>query len=253
MPRIDLFMEKYAFMDDMQEQMTLIKFAAMNELINTGSSRRSPRQSSLALTFRYDGDSQWWIATVDQLLTDWGIDFFVYDSIQFRYANHAVQWPELDSLVGISSYGWFVPYDSTDMRGMIHQHLDFVVDSPAVGILSTHGEGDYNLDFYNTDWITLNIPDCNYILNVWYPSIEFQFGTEMIDQPLEARCPLDGFSFFRGGVTVWDKDWEIIWDGDWEVIKSAYGDSITHAVEETPGKGNWYFSDTCVVPTGGSW
>jgi hypothetical protein len=250
-PAVDVFMERYDFMEDITGQMTLLKVGVISDLINADSGSVTTASAPNSNLY-YREATGWWVFTIDHLLTDWGVDFFVYDSIQFRYGDRAVQYPELDSLTEISSYGWFVPTDSDKVVGYVHQHLDFALDYPETNLTSTTGEGDFNLDFFDAHSDLLGVTGCYEILNIWLPSIEIVFFNDVFENPLEAACPVSGLYELEGRVTLLHGN-DTLHNDSWTVFKRFFNDSVAYEVHKGQDTAIWEFFDSCEVPTGVSW
>ncbi|UCG61475.1 MAG: hypothetical protein JSV52_14345 [Candidatus Zixiibacteriota bacterium] len=223
--QIDMVWEQFQFMKIATSEMTQINFDCIGFVLDSMVAASKPGLTDL-FEVSYYPDGHWWTFRADSFESETGITFFVFDSLQFRYERGPVQYPDWDSLASISNYSWYVPFDSTDLIGWTHQHLEISRATPGADTVLATGHGDYNLLFLDTDSPVSGRDHCELELNYWLPEIELFYDLSVTRPGDAIGCPFDGYIWYEGRIDlIWQDTVELL-DSNWDVYQIHDDDTI---------------------------
>ncbi len=228
------FSDEFEDMDEFNGFLLDLNFDLIDTLMKLPHDLSKP---AIDFNLTYDSDSDYWICTIDSTGGEDGPSFSLVDSVQFRHASGAVQFPSEDSLTQIRC-SMRVTANDTSATGGAFQMLTITKADPLVDSISITGTG--GLDMAGS-WIDINGTDTTSCTVDWDYDITY---TNILLDTNEEGCPLSGTLGYVGALTLaCTGASEVSVSGSWTVTQSFNGTTVTYVV--TNGNTVWTATEDC--------
>ena len=226
----EMALEQFGDMDEITGEMVNAMFGFVGVVFDSaaGGGRVGKTAWPIEFDLHYDDVSQYWVFSVDAYLTEAGVTFGIYDSIQFRYASGPVQWPEEDSVTAIESYQWFNIADSSDGTGFAYQNLLITTDVAGSDTVVVNGVGGFAVDASWEDVEGNDTTNCDLLWNIGVDFTDVELDLTTINESGEIGCPLSGEVEYLGRITLGCTGAYVVdLDATWTVTETFADSSIT--------------------------
>jgi hypothetical protein len=204
-------------------------------------------------TLWYNDDNSYWYAQSSGFDGDFGMSYYMYDSMQFVHGGVTAKWPDTATLTQINSGGWrlytIVTADK-EMAGDTGIYYSFVGNVAGaagafaeLGDVTANGSGHlYFLnDYYHAD------PQLNCVYEIYDDFQSTNVQMNLYNMMFMGMCP-------EGGTTVHNAEVPIYCTGDltiddtdfWYLSETYAGDTVHYVVENSVYR--WQFSEECYMP-----